>query len=129
MEGRKSVTRCLSELSPSPLPREGQPSTMVELKSIFKKAYWSLAAGGLLYVLFVCSMTYPEVQRLYVSFRDWLCRMANRYSLLYANKVNPTYWQDVNQVESFGFLSMIHHNNSGAITDLLQGRKSSLSIW
>jgi len=38
---------------------------MVELKPIFRKAYWSLAAGGLLYVLFVCSLTFPEVQRLY----------------------------------------------------------------
>ncbi|KAJ5156715.1 hypothetical protein N7492_009518 [Penicillium capsulatum] len=61
---------------------------MVELKPIFKRAYWSLAAGGLLYVLFICAMTYPEVQRF----------------LLYANKINPTYWQDVDQVESFGFL-------------------------
>lgn len=63
MEGRKSVTRCLSAyLPPAPLPQ----LVMIELKPIFKKAYWSLAAGGLLYVLFVCAMTYPEVQRLYV---------------------------------------------------------------
>lgn len=39
---------------------------MVELQPIFKRAYWSLAAGGLLYVLFVFAMTFPEVQRLYV---------------------------------------------------------------
>jgi hypothetical protein len=39
---------------------------MVELKPIFRKAYWSLAAGGLLYVLFICALTFPEVQRLYV---------------------------------------------------------------
>ncbi|KAJ5145055.1 hypothetical protein N7448_002447 [Penicillium atrosanguineum] len=51
---------------------------MVELQSIFKKAYWTLAAGGLIYVLFVCSLTWPEV--------------------------NPSLWQDVNQVEQFGFL-------------------------
>jgi hypothetical protein len=25
--------------------------------------------------------------------------------VLYANKVNPSVWQDVNQVEQFGFLS------------------------
>ena len=37
---------------------------MVELQSIFKKAYWSLAAGGLLYVAFVFSLTYPTAQRL-----------------------------------------------------------------
>lgn len=39
---------------------------MVELQPIFKRAYWSLAAGGLLYVLFVFAMTFTEVQRLYV---------------------------------------------------------------
>ncbi|KAJ5543234.1 hypothetical protein N7535_005664 [Penicillium sp. DV-2018c] len=61
---------------------------MVELKPIFKKAYWSLAAAGLVYVLFVLSLTFPEVQRF----------------VLYANKINPTLWQDVNQVEQFGFL-------------------------
>ncbi|CAG8180575.1 unnamed protein product [Penicillium salamii] len=60
----------------------------MELKPIFRKAYWSLAVGGLLYVLFVCSLTFPEVQRF----------------VLYANKINPTIWQDVNQVEQFGFL-------------------------
>lgn len=38
----------------------------MELLPIFRKAYWSLAAGGLLYVLFVCSLTFPEVQRLCV---------------------------------------------------------------
>lgn len=29
-----------------------------------------------------------------------------QHSVLYANKINPTLWQDVNQVEQFGFLSM-----------------------
>ncbi|KAJ5225379.1 hypothetical protein N7468_006604 [Penicillium chermesinum] len=58
------------------------------LQSIFKKAYWSLAAAGLLYVLFVYCLTFPQVQRL----------------VLYVNKVNPSRWQDVNQVEQFGFL-------------------------
>ncbi|KAL4810984.1 Alpha/Beta hydrolase protein [Aspergillus unguis] len=61
---------------------------MVELKPIFKKAYWSLAAAGLVYVGIVCSLTFPQVQRF----------------ALYANKVNPAVWQDVNLVESFGFL-------------------------
>lgn len=37
---------------------------MVELQPIFKKAYWTLAAGGLLYVLFVFSVTFPVIQRL-----------------------------------------------------------------
>ncbi|PYI22219.1 alpha/beta-hydrolase [Aspergillus japonicus CBS 114.51] len=61
---------------------------MVELQSIFRKAYWSLAAGGLFYVLVVYALTYPVVQRL----------------ALYVHKVNPTRWQDINLVESFGFL-------------------------
>jgi hypothetical protein len=42
---------------------------MVELNPIFRKAYWSLAAGGLLYVLFICALTFPEVQRLCVVLR------------------------------------------------------------
>ncbi|KAK1142816.1 hypothetical protein N8T08_007250 [Aspergillus melleus] len=61
---------------------------MVELLPIFRKAYWTLAGAGLLYVGFICSMTYPDVQRF----------------VLYANKINPTLWEDVNLVESFGFL-------------------------
>ncbi|KAA8649029.1 alpha/beta hydrolase [Aspergillus tanneri] len=61
---------------------------MVELLPIFKKAYWTLAAAGLVYVGLVCSLTFPGVQRF----------------ALYANKINPTAWQDVNRVESFGFL-------------------------
>ncbi|PWY86091.1 abhydrolase domain-containing protein [Aspergillus heteromorphus CBS 117.55] len=61
---------------------------MASLQPIFKKAYWTLAAGGIFYVIFVCAMTYPMVQRF----------------VLYVNKVNPTLWQDLNQVESFGFL-------------------------
>ncbi|KAL2369227.1 hypothetical protein RJZ57_006376 [Blastomyces gilchristii] len=58
------------------------------LAPIFKKAYWLLAFSGLLYVLGVFSLTYPSVQR----------------TVLYANKLNPTYFQDVNDVEYFGFL-------------------------
>ncbi|OJJ44617.1 hypothetical protein ASPZODRAFT_2111388 [Penicilliopsis zonata CBS 506.65] len=61
---------------------------MVELQSIFQKAYWSLMAGGLAYVAFVLASTSPKVQRF----------------ALYANRVNPTAWQDINDVESFGFL-------------------------
>lgn len=40
---------------------------MANLQPIFKKAYWALAAGGLIYVLFICALTFPEVQRLYAS--------------------------------------------------------------
>lgn len=36
----------------------------MELLPIFKRAYWTLAAGGLLYVAFIISLTYPTVQRL-----------------------------------------------------------------
>jgi hypothetical protein len=38
---------------------------MVELQPIFRKAYWTLVAGGLAYVLFVTALTFPGVQRLY----------------------------------------------------------------
>ncbi|KAJ5096071.1 hypothetical protein NUU61_005427 [Penicillium alfredii] len=58
------------------------------LQPIFKKAYWSLAAGGLIYVLFICSLTFPQVQRF----------------ALYANKINPSFWEDLDHVEPFGFL-------------------------
>ncbi|KAL4869416.1 hypothetical protein BDV12DRAFT_167730 [Aspergillus spectabilis] len=61
---------------------------MVELNPLLKKAYWSLAAAGLIYVGIVCSLTFPAVQRF----------------ALYVNKVNPALWEDVNLVESFGFL-------------------------
>ncbi|OJD19932.1 hypothetical protein AJ78_00126 [Emergomyces pasteurianus Ep9510] len=60
----------------------------MELAPIFKKAYWLLAFSGLIYVLGVFSLTYPSVQR----------------AVLYANKINPTYFQDVNDAEYFGFL-------------------------
>ncbi|KAJ5708273.1 hypothetical protein N7488_008074 [Penicillium malachiteum] len=61
---------------------------MVELHPLLKRAYWTLAAGGLLYVLFVFAATYPDFQRL----------------ALYVNKFNPSYWQNLNEVEQFGFL-------------------------
>ncbi|KAK2809182.1 hypothetical protein FQN50_004018 [Emmonsiellopsis sp. PD_5] len=60
----------------------------MELAPIFKKAYWFLAFAGLLYVLGVLSLTYPVVQR----------------GALYVNHLNPSYWQDVNDVEYFGFM-------------------------
>ncbi|KAL4774331.1 Alpha/Beta hydrolase protein [Aspergillus nidulans var. acristatus] len=61
---------------------------MVEFNPLLRKAYWSLAAAGLIYVGIVCSLTYPVVQRF----------------ALYANKINPALWEDVNLVEAFGFL-------------------------
>ncbi|KAL4929970.1 alpha/beta hydrolase [Aspergillus undulatus] len=61
---------------------------MVELNPLLKKAYWSLAGAGLVYVGIVISLTFPAVQRF----------------ALYAHKVNPALWEDVNLVESFGFL-------------------------
>lgn len=44
---------------------------MVELQPIFKKAYWSLAIGGLLYVSIIFSLTFPTIQRLYVGHSIW----------------------------------------------------------
>jgi hypothetical protein len=37
----------------------------MELAPIFKKAYWSLAFFGLLYVLGMLSLTFPDIQRAY----------------------------------------------------------------
>ena len=83
---------------------------MVELQPIFKKAYWALAAGGLVYILFIYALTYAHIQRLYVfpQLPSYVLVWLNLDSVLYANKINPSYWQDVNQVEQFGFLSMYH---------------------
>ncbi|KAI5293021.1 hypothetical protein KEM52_005891, partial [Ascosphaera acerosa] len=61
---------------------------MVALQPIFKKAYWSLVIFGGIYVTCVYLATYPAVNR----------------ALLYMNWVNPTFFQDVNDVEAFGFL-------------------------
>lgn len=49
---------------------------MVELSPILKKAYWSLAAGGLVYVSILFLLTLPDVQRLYVASN--LCIVAFR---------------------------------------------------
>ncbi|PGH14061.1 hypothetical protein AJ80_06065 [Polytolypa hystricis UAMH7299] len=59
----------------------------MELAPLFKKAYWSLAFAGLVYVLAIFSLTYPAVQR----------------GALYSNAINPSPWQDVNDAEYFGF--------------------------
>jgi len=56
----------------------------------FRKAYWTLAGAGLIYALIVGSLTHPVVQR----------------NATYAHNVNPTYWQNLSNVEQFGFL---HH--------------------
>ena len=60
----------------------------VALAPIFKKAYYSLAAGVAIYLLFVLSLAFPAVQRF----------------ALYAHRINPTWWQDLSNVEAFGFL-------------------------
>lgn len=79
---------------------------MVELLPIFKKAYWTLAAAGLVYVSWVYAMTYPSVQRMYVVFVITIVNtLLISQSALYANIVNPALWQDLNDVENFGFLS------------------------
>lgn len=60
----------------------------VALAPIFKKAYYSLVLFGGLYLVFVFALTFPIVQR----------------NALYAHNVNPTLWQDLSDVEAFGFL-------------------------
>jgi pimeloyl-ACP methyl ester carboxylesterase len=60
----------------------------VELAPIFRKAYYSLVLVGGLYLVFVFAITFPIIQR----------------NALYAHNVNPTLWQDLSDVEAFGFL-------------------------
>lgn len=58
------------------------------LDNFFRRVYWTLAACGLVYVLGIGALTYPAVQR----------------NAIYANKINPTFYQDLNNTEQFGFL-------------------------
>jgi alpha-beta hydrolase superfamily lysophospholipase len=58
--------------------------------SLFRKAFWSLAACGLIYALAMGAMTLPIVQR----------------NVAYVHNINPTFYQDLNNTEQFGF---IHH--------------------
>lgn len=51
------------------------------------RVYWTLAAAGAAYVLGLLSLTHPTLQR----------------AVTYANFVNPTYWQNLTDVENFGF--------------------------
>lgn len=55
---------------------------------LLSRVYWTLAAAGAAYVLGMLSLTHPVLQR----------------AVTYANFVNPTYWQNITDVESFGFL-------------------------
>lgn len=58
--------------------------------NLFNKAFWALAACGLVYALALGALVYPVVQR----------------NASYAHNINPTYFQDLNNTEQFGFL---HH--------------------
>ncbi|KAJ9633831.1 hypothetical protein H2204_006616 [Knufia peltigerae] len=56
--------------------------------SFFRKVYWTLAGCGLIYALMIGALTHPTVQR----------------NATYAHNINPTYFQDLNNTEQFGFL-------------------------
>ncbi|EXJ96171.1 hypothetical protein A1O1_01297 [Capronia coronata CBS 617.96] len=58
------------------------------LDSFLRKAYWTLAACGLVYALILGALTHPAVQR----------------NATYAHNINPSYFQDLSNVEQFGFL-------------------------
>ena len=60
------------------------------LEPIIKKAFWSLAAAGIAYVLAILALTVPSIQR----------------NALYAHNFNPSLFQNLSDVEQFGFL---HH--------------------
>jgi len=55
---------------------------------LLSRAYWTLAAAGAAYVLALLALTHPSTQR----------------AATYAHLVNPTYWQNLSDVENFGFL-------------------------
>jgi pimeloyl-ACP methyl ester carboxylesterase len=60
----------------------------IALAPIFRKAYYSLALFGGLYLIFVFALTFPTIQRI----------------ALYAHLVNPAIWENVSDVEAYGFL-------------------------
>ncbi|KIW94591.1 uncharacterized protein Z519_04567 [Cladophialophora bantiana CBS 173.52] len=59
-------------------------------ENLFRKSFWGLAGCGLVYALAMAALTLPVVQR----------------NATYVHKINPTYFQDLNNTEQFGFL---HH--------------------
>ncbi|EXJ79424.1 hypothetical protein A1O3_08926 [Capronia epimyces CBS 606.96] len=61
---------------------------LMALNNVFRKAYWTLAACGLAYAIFLGALTHPTVQR----------------NAMYAHNINPTHFQDLSNVEQFGFL-------------------------
>lgn len=58
----------------------------MELLPIFKKAYWLLAASGLLYLLAVLSLTHPGVQR------GYLFKLAFYYRMSHVLILFPAYY-------------------------------------
>lgn len=109
---------------------------MVELSLILKKAFWSLAAGGLVYVSIILLLTLPDVQRLYVACRiiyalllfviDGLWLMIDKTwgnSALYAHKLNPAYWENINDVEYFGFISVLTILNTSSLGSVANQQK------
>lgn len=56
----------------------------------FKQAFWTLAGTGLVYVIGIVALTIPVLQR----------------NATYAHNINPARWQNLSNVEQFGFL---HH--------------------
>lgn len=55
---------------------------------LLTKTYWTLAAAGAAYVLALIALTYPTIQR----------------NATYAHNVNPARWQNLSDVENFGFI-------------------------
>lgn len=56
----------------------------------FKQIFWTLAGTGLVYVAGILALTIPTLQR----------------NAIYAHNINPAKWQNLTNVEQFGFL---HH--------------------
>ncbi|KAF2032303.1 hypothetical protein EK21DRAFT_99168 [Setomelanomma holmii] len=60
---------------------------MPALQPIFIKAYWTLAAIGILWAMFISSLVNPTLQR----------------HALYAHKIHSGFWHNVTNPEEFGF--------------------------
>ena len=73
----------------------------ISLAPTFTKAYFTLALFGGVYLLFVFALTFPIVQR----------------NALYAHNVNPTLWEDLSDVEAFGFLNYQEQPFTNATSD------------
>ncbi|KAK7547720.1 Alpha/Beta hydrolase protein [Phyllosticta citricarpa] len=81
---------------------------MVVYKSILKTGYFSLAAVGAAYAIFVCCLTNPHIQR----------------HALYANKIANSWWADPREPQAYGFAK-----NQVTLFNITTPDNETLSAW